>query len=497
MYLLGYDLGTSSIKVALVSAETGNIIASTQSPETEMAIQSPQPDWAEQDPDLWWKHVVLATRTIIRQIPDAATQIEAIGFSYQMHGLVMVDAAGNVIRPSIIWCDSRAVEIGRRAAATLPAEETFSSLLNMPGNFTASKLKWVKEAEPEAYQRAHKIMLPGDYIAYRMTGTMGTTASGLSEAILWDFQAERPSSSLLQYYGLAADLIPEILPTFGLQGTISKSAAQQLGLSEGIPVTYRAGDQPNNALCLNVLQPGEVAATGGTSGVVYGVTDQLKGDPLQRVNSFAHVTHTRDAPRVGVLLCINGAGSMYAWLRAQIASAGISYPEMEKMAKTVSIGSDGVVVLPFGNGAERLLRHEPVGAHIMGINFARHTKAHLFRAGLEGIAFAFAYGMEVMSELGIDLSAFRVGNDNLFQSEIFSTTLSTLTNTEIKVLNTTGAVGAAIAAGTHTRGEAFRNDALSDAKPVKIFRPEIAAKPESLKQYTHWKKMLAGIRNIQ
>lgn len=494
MYLLGYDLGTSSIKAALVAADTGEIIASAQSPDTELSIQAPQPDWAEQDPDVWWEHVQLATQKLWKIVPEAASKIEGIGISYQMHGLVLVDEAGNIVRSSIIWCDSRAVEIGKTAENDFSPELAYDHLLNMPGNFTASKLKWVQENEPELYKLAVTMMLPGDYIAYKLTGLAVTTPSGLSEGILWDFQKNQVSEDLLSFYGLSKELIPDVVPTFGDQGRVGKEAAEVLGIPAGVPVSYRAGDQPNNALCLNVLQPGEVAATGGTSGVVYGVTDQLKGDRLNRVNSFAHVTHTDEAARVGVLLCINGAGSLYAWLRAQVAEANMDYVAMEQLASQVAIGAEGLQVLPFGNGAERLLQNEPVGAHLMNISFARHHRGHIFRAGLEGIAFAFALGMEAMQEVGIDLSIMRVGNDNLFQSEIFSTTLSTLTGSSIEVLETTGAVGAAIGAGAFTRGEAFMRDALAKTAVVKRYEPNPAWEEEVKVAFEQWKRTLEKVK---
>lgn len=494
MYLLGYDLGTSSIKAALVAADTGEIIASAQSPDTELSIQAPQPDWAEQDPDVWWEHVQLATQKLWKIVPEAASKIEGIGIAYQMHGLVLIDEVGKVVRPSIIWCDSRAVEIGKEAESELEKEFVYDHLLNMPGNFTASKLKWVKENEAELYEKAVTMMLPGDYIGFKLTDQIVTTASGLSEGILWDFQQNQVSEELLHFYGLSRDLIPAIVPTFGDQGRVSEAAAAALGISAGIPLSYRAGDQPNNALCLNVLQPGEVAATGGTSGVVYGVTDQLKGDRLNRVNSFAHVTHTDEAARVGVLLCINGAGSLYAWLRAQVAEANMDYVAMEQLASQVAIGAEGLQVLPFGNGAERLLQNEPVGAHVMNISLARHHRGHMFRAGLEGIAFAFALGMEAMQEVGIDLSIMRVGNDNLFQSHIFSTTLSTLTGSSIEVLETTGAVGAAIGAGAFTRGAAFMRDALGKTAVVKQYQPNPEWKEEVETAFEQWKRMLGKVR---
>ena len=445
MYLLGYDLGSSSVKAALVRVSDGLTAGIAHFPDTEMAILAPQPDWAEQDPAIWWEAVGQVTRRLLAATGISAGQIAGIGVAYQMHGLVLLDAQGEVLRPSIIWCDSRAVDIGDQAFAALGAGYCLDHLLQSPGNFTASKLRWVRQHEPAIFEKIHKFLLPGDYIAYRMTGEICTTVTGLSEGICWDFKTNQPAYALLDHYGIPPTLLPDVAPVFAQQGKLTAVAAAQLGLVAGIPVGYRAGDQPNNALSLNVLRPGEVAATGGTSGVVYAVTDQPRPDPDMRVNSFAHVNYTPEHPLTGVLLCINGAGSQYRWLRQLLGNLG--YPQMEQLAASVPIGADGLCMLPFGNGAERMLGNRTPGAEMVGLHFNRHDKAHLCRAALEGIAFAFVYGMEAMRELGIPLRVLRVGNDNLFQSAIFSNTIATLMGVEIEMLNTTGAAGAAKGAG--------------------------------------------------
>jgi len=451
MYLLGYDIGSSSIKAALVDVATGKDLAMVQSPATEMKINAPQSGWAEQDPEVWWEHVCRATQSLLSQYPDAVDKIKGIGIAYQMHGLVLVDKEQQVLRPSIIWCDSRAVEIGNKAFEEMGKKHCLEHLLNSPGNFTASKLKWVRDKEPEIYQRIHKMMLPGDYIAMKLTGEILTTISGLSEGMFWDFKNKTLSEDLLNYYGIDKKLIPEFRDTFSIQGKVSPAAAKVLGLNAGIPVAYRAGDQPNNALALNVFNPGEVAATGGTSGVVYGVVDAAVCDLQSRVNGFAHVNHTQSEQRIGILLCINGAGSQYRWLKHQVASSDMDYAEMEKLAAEIPVGSEGLRVVTFGNGAERVLANTEVGAQIKNLNFNMHTKAHLFRAGLEGIAFSFVYGMRLMQKMGLHLSVIRVGNDNLFQSKIFSETIATLVDSKIEVQRTTGAVGAAKGAGVATK----------------------------------------------
>ncbi len=412
-----------------------------------MSIAAPHPEWAEQDPDDWWAAACIATRHLLAKTNVSADQIAAIGITYQMHGLVLLDKHGQLLRPAIIWCDSRAIDTGNQAFEALGESFCLEHYLNSPGNFTASKLRWVQENEPDIFAKVHKFMLPGDYLAYRMTGEMGTTLTGLSEGILWDFKKNTPATDLLAYYQIPESMLPTLEDVFSWQGDLNSQAAADLGLSLGTPITYRAGDQPNNALSLNVLRPGEVAASGGTSGVVYAVSAHPVFDPKQRVNSFAHVNYTPENPLTGVLLCINGAGSLYRWIKENMGGNALTYSEMEQLASAVPIGADGLSILPFGNGSERMLGNQNQGAQIMGLHFNRHGQGHLFRAALEGIAFAFVYGMEALQDLNIPIQTIRVGNDNLFQSAIFAETIASLMGVEIEVYATTGAAGAAKAAG--------------------------------------------------
>lgn len=441
MYYLGYDLGSSSIKVALVESTTGKSVGVVTYPEQEMEMIATHQGWAEQHPDLWWEYLCQGTQKLISDTTIAPELIKGIGISYQMHGLVVVDAKGVPLRPSIIWCDSRAVGIGIQAYQDLGEDFCAAHFLNSPGNFTASKLKWVADHEPELFAKVYKFMLPGDYIAYKLSGQFQTTIPGLSEGVFWDFKNESLADSLMKYYGIDSKLVPEILPTIGLQSKLSVAGAKAVGLAEGTPIFYRAGDQPNNALSLNVLNPGEVAATGGTSGVVYAVTDQLSVKECSKVNNFAHVNYTPKNNHIGKLLCINGSGILYRWMKNNLDVD--SYQQMNQLAESVSIGSEGLSILPFGNGVERMLENVNIGAHIVGLHLNTHQKSHLCRAALEGIAFSFVYGMELMQNDGVNLSMIKAGYDNLFQSQIFSETIATLMGVEIKIYNTTGAIGAA------------------------------------------------------
>mgnify|MGYP000309555836 CR=1 FL=1 len=441
MYFIGYDLGSSSLKTALVDAETGETLTVIKTPAEELGIDAPRAGWAEQDPELWWRCICEGTRELLSATKVAPEAISGIGIAYQMHGLVTLDAAGRSVRPAIIWCDSRAISIGDQTLEELGETRCQAQLLNVPGNFTASKLRWMQQEEPEAFQKTRTFLLPGDYIAYRFTGKPQTTASGLSEGILWDFQKGQPAYWLLEHWGIPDALVPEIVPTFGHQAEVSQAGARATGLKEGTPILYRAGDQPNNAFTLNVLEPGIVAATGGTSGVLYGITDSPEVKELQRFNHFLHVNHAPGRLRIGQLLCINGAGSLYRWLKDQLNVSG--YKQMNALAAEIPVGSDGLICFPFGNGAERMLENRSIGACFSGLEFNRHHKGHLCRAALEGIAFAFRYGMELMEESGVPFKTIRAGNDNLFQSNIFTTTLAALGQTPIELFEVTGAVGAA------------------------------------------------------
>ncbi|MHA7942378.1 xylulokinase [Formosa sp. 3Alg 14/1] len=445
MYHLGIDLGSSSVKVALVDADSGKKIISLHEPPNEMEIIAVNPDWAEQDPNMWWTHVCNAIKRVIKESDVNVSQIKNIGISYQMHGLVIVDKSGHPLRNSIIWCDSRAVNIGRKALEDLGETFCGEHMLNAPGNFTASKLKWVIDNEPERYKSTYKFMLPGDFIAYKLTGKMATTKNGLSEGILWDYKADEVATGLLDYYGIDKNLVPEIVENFTNQGSVNEQASKDTGLPLGAQVTYRSGDQPNNALSLNIFNPGEVAATGGTSGVVYAVSNNLKPQEISKVNHFAHVNYTKEEPIIGTLLNINGAGIQYRWLRNNCGND--SYETMNTKASEVEVGSNGVVIIPFGNGAERMLENKNVGTHILNLNLNSHGNAHLYRASLEGIAFSFVYGVEILKKDIGDIKVIRAGNDNLFRSEIFANTVATLINHDIEIYNTTGAVGAARAAG--------------------------------------------------
>lgn len=492
-FLLGFDVGSSSVKASLVNADTGVCVASAFYPEKEAPILAVKAGWAEQDPQMWWDNAKLSLKKVMDMAQVKGNDIKAIGISYQMHGLVCVDKSLNVLRPSIIWCDSRAVPYGEKAFGEIGHEQCLSHLLNSPGNFTAAKLAWVKHNEPQIFEQIYKIMLPGDYLAMKLSGVVNTTVSGLSEGMFWDFKEKKPAAFLLDYFGFDHSLIPDIVPTFSVQSEVSAEAAAELGLKPGTPISYRAGDQPNNALSLNVFNPGEIASTAGTSGVVYGVSGEVNYDLKSRVNTFAHVNYSQDTDRLGILLCINGTGILNAWMRRNVAPEGMSYDEMNRLMETVPVGCEGVSVIPFGNGAERVLENQQTDCSIHGINFNKHGKAHLLRAAQEGIVFSFCYGMEIMQQMGMEINKIHAGRANMFLSDMFRDTLAGVSGATIELYDTDGSVGAAKGAGMGCGFYKDHQEAFSTLKQLAVIEPDNSNRAAYLQAYTHWKSRLLQV----
>lgn len=488
MISLGYDIGSSFIKGTALDLTSGDELANVQSPHTEMPINAPEKDWAEQDPDMWWEHFSKVTRLLLSHSNVDASTVKSIGISYQMHGLVAIDKQKKPVRPAVIWCDSRASEMGRKARKDIGFEKISKSILNSPGNFTASKLKWVKEYEKEHFQRIYKFMLPGDYIAMKLTGEISTTPSGLSEGILWDFEYNQPANFVLDYLGLDPSLLPDVIPNFTGELIILPDIANELGLTEDVKISYRAGDQANNAFALNVLKPGELAANAGTSGVFFGLSEKKIFDKKWRINTFLHVNHTAEKSRHAALMCINGTGIQYSWIKNQLAS-GWNYEQLNHLAEQVSAGADGLKVFPFGNGAERVLQNLSPGASIRNLDFNRHELKHLIRAALEGIVFSMNYGLDIMKEIGMDFSVIRAGHANLFLNPLFGEILSSLTGLPIELYNTHGAKGAAIAAASATKtikAEEF----LSTMEVRRKIEPDGQIRSRYRELYQQWKDIL-------
>ena len=494
--LLGLDIGSSSVKASLVDAETGATISSAQSPSEEMPMLAVKAGWAEQDPELWWTHLVKSVKSCLQKSNSKGENIEAIGISYQMHGLVLIDKDHKPLRPSIIWCDSRAVDVGERALNALTEKYCLQHFLNSPGNFTASKLAWVKENEPQIFSKVYKFMLPGDYIAMRLTGEIVTTDTGLSEGIFWDYESKSVSEKLLNHFGFDNSFVPEIKPVFSAQGQIRKDIANELGINPSAKVSYRSGDQPNNAFSLNVLNPGETAATAGTSGVIYSVTDKNAFDPKSRVNTFIHVNNSQKISN-GVLLCVNGTGILNSWLRKMLATGDqrFDYASMNSVASQAPIGSDGLSVLPFGNGAERILQNKSVEASFHGLNFNRHGQPHMLRAAQEGIVFALKYGFDILQGMGLKTNVIRAGNANMFLSPIFREAFVNTIGAPLELYDTDGAKGAALGAGVGAGVFANFSEAFNGLHLIAREDVDNNKKERYSKAFTQWKSLLVAALN--
>ncbi|OZY86911.1 carbohydrate kinase [Cellvibrio mixtus] len=492
MLFLGIDIGSSSVKLSVLDGVTGKSLGALSHPESELAIASPAVGFAEQNPDTWWDCVRQGLVRLVARDNIKLDQIDAIGISYQMHGLVVVDSNQQVLRPSIIWCDSRAVPLGEKALAELGRDYCFDHLLNSPGNFTAAKLRWVQENQPDIFARIHKIMLPGDFIAMKLSGVINTTASGLSEGTLWDFKENRIATELLAHWGISTDVIPDVVPSFGVQSIVSEAVAAELGLRKGVKICYRAGDQPNNAFSLNVLEPGEVAATAGTSGVIYGVTDQPAADVESRVNTFLHVTNTDAQKRNGVLVCVNGCGRLYSWLRQTLAEGGStpSYPQLNALAQAVPVGSEGLLFHPFGNGAERIFQNKNLGAQLRNLDFNRHGLGHMVRAAQEGIVFSLNQGFDVLKSLGGSCDVVRAGKGNMFLSDVFAQTFANTTQAAVEMFETDGAEGAARAAALGSGYYASASEAFTGLTRLSIIEPEAQLFAEYQDAYQAWCELL-------
>ena len=492
--LLGIDLGSSSVKACILDATSGNTLASKAFPEVEMPIQSPQSGWAEQDPELWWRYVKQGISFVHQQAQVQKGELKGIGIAYQMHGLVCVDKAHQLLRPSIIWCDSRAVALGEKAFQALGEAYCLPHLLNSPGNFTASKLRWVIENQPEMASQIHKIMLPGDFIAMKMSGEILTSETGLSEGIFWDFKQNALSDPLLAAMEIPKEWIPEAVPSFSIQGKISAAAAQETGLEAGIPISYRAGDQPNNAFSLQVLKHGELATTAGTSGTVYGVCDKPLYDPKSRVNTFVHVNHTQSKPSYGVLLCINGTGILNSWLKRMLGGSSMSYEEMNTLAAGAPIGSDQLAFLPFGNGVERILQNTPMGAHLMGLDLLKHDQKHILRAAQEGIVSALTFGFRIMKDMGMDLKTVKAGHANMFLSPLFRETFVQMNQVSLELYDTDGAQGAARGAGIGSGVFSSQDEAFHGLALLQTLAPDASHADLYEEVYQNW---LARLGQLQ
>ena len=445
MLFLGIDVGTGGTRAVLIDA-SGKVVASYA---TEHApFQSAFPGWAEQDPEDWWRATQQAIRAVLVAAACKPADIDAIGLTGQMHGAVLLDAEGNVLRPSLIWCDTRSAPQCDWLHATLGRERVIELTCNpaLP-NFTLTKILWVREHEPQVFARIARILCPKDYIRFRLSGVYAMDVQEASGTLLLDVTHRRWSQPMAEASGVPMEWLPQLFESAEICAALSTPAAAATGLQAGTPIVAGAGDQGAGAVGMGILKPGSVSATIGTSGVVFAATDQPVRDPLGRLHTFCHAV----AGRWHVMGVTQAAGLSLRWFRDAISAgmqgAPASYEQLMALAASAPAGSDGVFWAPYLFG-ERTPHLDPeVRAAFIGLS-ASHGQAHLVRAVLEGVAYSLRDTFTLFGELGIPVRGVRLGGGGArgplwrqIQADVYGRAVEILTAEE------GAAYGAALLAG--------------------------------------------------
>jgi xylulokinase len=405
-YLLGIDVGTGGTR-ALILDESGTVIASATCDHAPFA--SPQTGWAEQDPDDWWRACRKAVPLALERAGLQSSDIVAIGLSGQMHGATLLDAAGAVVRPALIWCDQRTQaecdELTDRIGAARLIELTSNPALT---GFTLPKLLWVRRTEPDAWARVRHVLLPKDHIRYRLTGRLATDVADASGTLLFDVARRRWSAEMLAATDLDASLLPEAFEGPQVTGSLTADGAAAVGLLAGTPVVAGGGDQAAGAVGMGIVRAGAVCATIGTSGVVFAATDRPALDPSGRVHTFCHAV----PGRWHVMGVTQAAGLSLRWFRDRFGSGGSDgrdpYERMTDEAMAVPPGADGVLWAPYLMGERTPHLDARARAALVGLA-ASHTRGHVIRAILEGVAFSLQDSFTILREMQVPVEAIRLG----------------------------------------------------------------------------------------
>ena len=474
-YLLGLDVSTTATKALLIDGD-GTVVGVAAA---EYAYETPRPLWCEQDPALWWDGAVQSIRAVLKQSGIAAEEIAAVGLTGQMHGLVLLDAKGQVLRPALLWNDQRTAaecdEIRRRVGRDRLIERTGNDALT---GFTAPKLLWVRNHEPEIYDRIAHVLLPKDYVRYRLTGEPATDKAGAAGTLLLDLRRRDWSEDILDALAIPTGWLPPTHEGPVVTGTLSDEAAKATGLAAGTPVVAGGGDQAAGAVGVGAVREGIVSLVLGTSGVVFATSNEPFVEPEGRLHAFCHAVPGR-WHLMGVML--SAAGSL-RWFRDTLAP-GVSFDDLLAPAAEVAPGSDGLRFLPYLTG-ERTPHPDPLARGAFVGLTVRHTRAHLARAVLEGIAFGLRDGFELMREAGLPTpDEVRVSGGGA-QSPLWRQILADVLGADLVTVNTTegAAFGAALLAGVGA-GAWADVDAATDAT-VRVTghtspRPEAVARYEA------------------
>ena len=443
MPLLGIDIGTTGSR-AVAIAEDGRVLAAATADHQPFA--SPRTAWAEQQPDDWWRAAQAAIRTVLATGIDPRS-IGAIGLSGQMHGAVLLDGDGQVVRPAIIWCDQR-TEVECRWLNDTIGQDRLLRMVSNPAltNFTLTKLLWVRTHEPDAWRRVRHVLLPKDHVRFRLSGDQATDVADASGTLMLDVEHRRWSDEILEAAGIDRRMLPSVVESPAICARVSRQGAAATGLAEGTPIVGGAGDQAAGAVGMGITRPGTVSATIGTSGVVFAATDRPALDPRGRLHTFCHAIPNR----WHVMGVTQAAGLSLRWLRdlfGERSAGDRGYETMIADAATVPPGADGVLWAPYLMG-ERTPHLDPsIRAALVGLS-ASHTRGHIIRAVLEGVAFSLRDTFAIFDELDVPVRRVRLGGGGAraplwrqIQADVYGRDVETVTADE------GAAYGAAILAG--------------------------------------------------
>ena len=500
MHFLGIDVGTGGTRAVLVDA-SGKVVASESAEHAP--FRSTFAGWAEQDPEDWWRAAQQAIRAVLHAANCPAGDVRAIGLTGQMHGAVLLDSQGAVLRPSLIWCDTRSAPQCEWLDATLGRERIIELTCNpaLP-NFTLTKILWVREHEPEVFARIAHILCPKDYVRYRLSGRYAMDVQEASGTLLLDVTHRRWSTEMAEACGIPMKWLPELFESAEVCAEVSQQAAAATGLLAGTPIVAGAGDQGAGAVGMGILRPGSVSATIGTSGVVFAATDRPVRDPLGRLHTFCHAV----PGRWHVMGVTQAAGLSLRWVRdvlgpefgARDQHAALPYEQLLTLAAQAPAGSDGVFWAPYLVG-ERTPHLDPnARAAFVGIT-AAHGQAHLVRAVLEGVAYSLRDTFTLFAELDIPVRGVRLGGGGArgplwrqIQADIYGRPV------EILVAEEGAAYGAALLAGVGA-GQWPDVDTACDncIKIAEQIEPDPAARFEYEQGYAIYRKIYLALASLR
>lgn len=450
-YLMGIDIGTTSAR-AIIIDEEGKLLGAGV---YEYPLYHPQPLWAEQDPQDWWEGTKKSIGKALKEADVKPQEIGGIGLSGQMHGLVLLDENYEVLRRSILWCDQRTVKqceyIMRKSRQTL-VKSTCNPALT---GFTLPKVIWVRQEEPKIYDKIHKMLLPKDYIRFKLTGEFATEVSDASGTLMLDVKKRKWSEDVLSAFGINKEALPVVYESVQITGKITPEAARETGLKEGIPVVGGGGDQAAGGVGNGVVREGLLSSTIGTSGVVFASLNDVKTDPLLRTHTFCHAVPGK-WHIMGVML---SAGGSLKWFRDNLGMEELNvskitgqdpYEILTMEASRVEPGSEGLIFLPYLMG-ERTPYPDPYAKGVFFGLTPRHTKAHLVRAVMEGVAFGLRDSLEIIKRLGTKIEEIRASGGGA-RSELWRQIQADINNTQMVTINMSEgpAFGVALLAGVGT-----------------------------------------------